>query len=101
MLAVLRCYASGRGGGSGDLHNEGAVAGLGEEVVVAWVLVARAANELRGWDGGWGALAADGELEVERGEVEVTAWCAGGVEGMHYGEERRDWDEVAGHREEI
>ena len=79
VLAVGGGDAAGGVDAAGDLHDEGAVAGLGEEVVVAWVLVAVAALELGGGDCLGGAWVADGELEGPFCQVKVSAGGAAWV----------------------
>ena len=101
-VAVGRGHAPGRGRVAGNLHHQGAIAALGEEAIGAMVshtipfeiglvrlpcnillvvLPAATALQLRGGNGGGIARAANGELEAELAEVEVTTRGTARVQG--------------------
>ena len=65
VLAAGGLEAAGLIGAAGGFHYHGAVAGFGEEVVVAWVLEAATTLNFAGWDGFGDAVGAVGELELE------------------------------------
>ena len=76
VLAVGRRDAARGRGRARDLHHQRAVAGLGEEVVVARILVAAASHKVGGVLLLRLARAADRELQGPIAQVEVAAWSA-------------------------